>query len=87
MAIFLRDLYYVPTGRVERNTAIQVKRYTIKIESDDADYSRQIQWMNDLFAEGVRQANENEQPQELTDWLATLKARRDVAPSWRAGRR
>ena len=160
------DILIVPNGRAEQSTAIQVKRYKIKIESDDADYSRQIAWMAELFAEGVRQANENaelgfsqvylwiavlidsrirnagrytydgadsrlrsaigntistqklqrrvglienefaqgmdrppfevssgglsleriatpaEQPQELTQWLATLKERRYVAPSW-----
>lgn len=160
------DILIVPNGAAEQSTAIQVKRYKLKIESDDADYSRQIGWMADLFSGGVRQANENaelgfsqvylwiavlidsrvrnagrytydgadsrlrsaientistarlapcvglirnnfvqgmdrapfellatglsikrkatiaDQPQELTRWLASLKARRYVAPSW-----
>src|SRR5882724_12570133 len=52
------DILVVPKGNPEQSTAIQVKRYKLKIESDDADYSRQIQWMADLFDEGVRQAND-----------------------------
>jgi hypothetical protein len=160
------DILIVPKGGPENSTAIQVKRYKVKVDSDDADYSRQIGWMGELFDEGVRQANENaelgfsqvylwitvlidtrvrngghytydgpdsrltsaikntmstaklqprvglihnefvqamdvppfelssgglsldrlatpsEQPQELTQWLATLKERRYVAPSW-----
>jgi hypothetical protein len=54
------DILIVPRGRPEQSTAIQVKRYKIRIVSDDADYSRQIERMAELFKEGVRQANEND---------------------------
>jgi hypothetical protein len=53
------DILVVPTGRPEQSTAIQVKRYKIKIVSDDADHTVQIKRMSKLFEEGVRQANEN----------------------------
>jgi hypothetical protein len=54
------DILIVPNGRPEQSTAIQAKRFKVKIESDDADYKVQIKHMADLFDEGVRQANEND---------------------------
>lgn len=68
------DILIVPNGRAEQSTAIQVKRYKIKIESDDADYSRQVGWMADLFDEGVRQANENAELgfSQVYLWIAVL---------------
>src|SRR5262249_29448980 len=54
------DIVIVPNGRPDQSTAIQAKRFKVKIESDDADYKVQIKGMTDLFDEGVRQANENE---------------------------
>ena len=51
------DILVVPTGRAEQGAAIQVKRFKLKIESDDADYTLQIKGMADLFEKGVQQAN------------------------------
>jgi hypothetical protein len=53
------DILVVPKGHPEQSTAIQAKRYQVEIESDDADYTKQIRHMADLFRKGVRQANDN----------------------------
>jgi len=53
------DILVVPHDLPEQSTAIQVKRFKIKVQSDDDDFTFQLECMKELFDKGVQQANDN----------------------------
>jgi hypothetical protein len=53
------DILIVPNGQPDQSTAIQVKRFKLLVESDDADFTPHLKHMKEVLDKGVQQANDN----------------------------